>query len=463
MKELRIAQAKVSMLPLEQTTDSPDLLTIQDFVFEPLMRRKDGMAIPALVDAWEFGHDGCSMTLSLREGVTFHDGSPCTAEDVKHSLEVVQGARDSFGMQGAYARYLSDAAFALQTGNRLLITSLEPMGNLPDIFCEIYVRKPDTAGLPTIGIGPYRVVDYAADRSIRLSATVAREDARPDTLTVVAIPEAQDRYEALRDGQVDMATGLELLKEAPAGDDLVWNQCPSTMSVPYFLNGFVLPFSQPEARLAINLAVDVETIIQEVWHGLATPAATVVSPYHLGHPSNLSAHGYDPDRAKALFERCEMPGSLHLRTPQYMPDRSEAVSDLVKEQLARIGVAVDVEVVEDRPEYARQVGARRIGHLAIFDSTPHSTYRVLQEKITSRNPGTWWQGVTDQQADDLIEAVSQAVDPEEGLQGFAACLSWLHESPPWLYLYHPTQRYALRPGIQGVAVDHAGLVTIAQN
>ena len=191
----------------------------------------------------------------------------------------------------------------------------------------------------------------------------------------------------------------------------MWGQSNSTMSVPYFLNGFDLPFSQPEARLAINLGVDVEAIISEVWGGLAEPAATVVSPYHLGYPSGLTAHGYDPDRAKALFERCEMPSSLHLRTPQYMPERAEAVSQMVKTQLARIGITVDIEVVEDRPDYARQVGARKIGHLAIFDSTPHSTYRVLQEKITSRNPGTWWQGVTDQEADDLIEAASQATDP----------------------------------------------------
>ena len=55
----------------------------------------------------------------------------------------------------------------------------------------------------------------------------------------------------------------------------------------------------------------------------------------------------------------------------------------------------------------------------------------------------------DERADDLIAAASRAMDPEEGRRAFARCLARLHEAPPWLYLYHPTQLHAHRPDLVG--------------
>ena len=225
-----------------------------------------------------------------------------------------------------------------------------------------------------------------------------------------------------------------------------------------FLNGYEIPFSQPQARLAINLAVDVDEIIDNVWPGLAEPAATVVSPFHYGFADALRPHDYDPERAKELFEACDMPDELLLRTPLVIPDRAPKVAALIKEQLARIGIRVRIEEETDRPKYAMDTSQKRIGHIALFDSSPLSTYRVLQEKISSQTQGLWWQGVADGEADQLIDAAHLTVDNGKRRDAYSRCLSWLHENPHWLYLYHPIKLFAHRPELSGIDMDHAGLL-----
>lgn len=342
------------------------------------------------------------------------------------------------------------------------MTSQSSTGDLPDILSGVYVGKWLEAGQIPLGTGPYILEDYAAGQFMKLSLrSLAGHTDEYSKLVFLEVPEPEGRYESLLAGQVDLATSLELLQKIPTNDNLSWRRSINMLSVTCFLNGFEEPFCQPEARQAVNLAVDVDSIIHNVWHGLAEPATTIVSPYHFGYPAHLSPHGHNPNRAKELFGACSMPDQLILRTPLTIPDRAQQVSHLIQQQLSRIGISVIIEVEEDRPKYARDVSEKRIGHMAIFDSSPLSTYRVLQEKISSETQGLWWQGVKDTKADQLIETAHRTVDARERAESYERCLSWLHDNPHWLYLYHPTKLYAHRPEVVGVHLNHAGLLKFA--
>lgn len=462
MKELQIAQSQVQLLDPGYTTDNPDLQTILTFVYEPLLRWEDGNVAPALVSSWQVSDDGLSWLLTLREHVHFHDGSPCTVEQVVQAFERLRHAGGSFGMGGVYAPYLADLELKPRNRTQLLVMSPCPTGDLVDIFAAVYVGKYQDEAQPPLGTGPYMLDDYVEGEFIKLSlASNTGDDTVYPRLAIFQIREPEARYDSLLTGRVDLATGLELLQEIPTNDDLNWRRSTNMLSVTCFLNGFEYPFCQPEARLAVNLAVDVDSIIHNVWHGLAEPATTVVSPYHFGCTAHLSPHGHNPNRAKELFGACSMPDQLILRTPLIIPDRAQQVSRLIQQQLSRIGINVIIEVEADRPKYARDVSEKRIGHMAIFDSSPLSTYRVLQEKISSERQGLWWQGVKDTEADQLIETAHRTVDARERSEVYERCLSWLHDNPHWLYLYHPTKLYAHRLEVVGVYLNHAGLVKFA--
>ena len=462
MNELRIAQSQVNLLQPEFTTDQPDLQTILALVYEPLMQWRSGRVTPGLVTSWEVRDDGRSWLLTLRDDVRFHDGSLCTNEDVVQSLERMREAGGAFGMGGVYSPYLEPLSFEPIAKTQLLVKSSSPTGDLADILAAVYVGKQTGAAEPPLGTGPFRLVEYVEGELLRLSR-VDRPDHDPQfsELTILQMRSASDRYNALLNDQVDLATGLELMPSIPDNDGLTWRRTTNTLSVIGFLNGNEEPFSQPEARLAINLAVDVDAIIDSVWPGLAEPAATVVSPFHFGFSDALRPHGYDPERARELFDACDMPEELVLRTPLVIPDRAPQVAAMIQEQLSRIGIRVRIGSEADRPKYAKDTSQKHIGHLALFDSSPLSTYRVLQEKISSQTQGLWWQGVKDSKADQLIGAAHLSVDHNKRSEAYSRCLSWLNQNPHWLYLYHPVKLYAHRAELSGVEIDHAGLIRIS--
>ena len=461
MKELRIAQSQVKLLEPEFTTDQPDLQSILALVYEPLMAWRDGQVGPGLVDSWEVRDGGRTWLLTLRGDARFHDGSLCTVEHVVQSLERMRGAGGAFGMGGVYSPYLEPLVLEPQNRTQLRVRSPSRTGDLADIFAAVYVGKPTTAAEPPLGTGQFQIADYVEDRSLKLKKAAApRHDTPYDELTFLQVGEARDRYDALLDGQADLSTGLELLTPIPENSSLTWGRSTNTLSVTGFLNGFEEPFSQPEARLAINLAVDVNAIIEEVWHGLAEAASTVVSPFHYGFRDSLHPHPYDPERARALFDTCAMPDELTLRTPLIIPDRAPQVALLIREQLGRLGIRVRIEEETDRPKYAHDTSRKRIGQMALFDSSPLSTYRVLQEKVSSRVAGTWWQGVKDGRADERIEEAHLSIEGEARQDAYHRCLTWLHENSHWLYLYHPVKLYAHRKGLPGIDIDHAGIIRL---
>ena len=458
---MRIAQAQVKLLEPEFTTDQPDLQSILALVYEPLMAWRDGRVEPGLVDSWEISDGGRTWLLNLRGDVRFHDGSLCTAEHVIQSLERMRGAGGAFGMGGVYSPYLEPLEWEPESRTQLRVRSAAPTGDLADIFAAVYVGKPVNAGEPPLGTGQFQIAEYVEDRSLKLKRAAApRHDTPYDELTFLQVGEAQERYDALLDAEADLSTGLELLTPIPEDSSLAWGRSTNTLSVTGFLNGFEEPFSQPEARLAINLAVDVNAIIEEVWQGLAEAASTVVSPFHYGSPDNILPHPYDPERARALFDACAMPDELTLRTPLIIPDRAPQVASLIQEHLGRLGVRVRIEEETDRPKYAHDTSRKRIGHMALFDSSPLSTYRVLPEKVSSRVAGTWWQGVRDSGADERIEAAHLSIEGGARQDAYNRCLTGLRENPHWLYLYHPVKLYAHRKGLPSIEVDHAGIIRL---
>jgi peptide/nickel transport system substrate-binding protein len=151
---------------------------------------------------------------------------------------------------------------------------------------------------------------------------------------------------------------------------------------------------------------------------------------------------------------------VHLRTPLEMPEKARQITQAVADALERIGIATRIEEQPDRPEYAREVGRKHIGDVAIFDSSPHSTFRVLDDKISSANRAVWWQGYHDAEVQRLIAAASHTVADDARESAYGAVLGRLHANPPWLYLLHPIEVFAARPGAGRFTLEGSGILRV---
>jgi len=447
-------------IPLpESASDQAEKQTIAAMLYDSLVQLDDCHPKPRLAESWEVHDEGRRWTFRLRENVRFHDGNPCTAEDVVAACERLVNAEGPFEMEGPYVPYFERMEVRAADDARIEFTSGQPMGYLPEILAGVVVGSGPGAESDAIGTGPYRVEDYEPGDSLTLVESTPGTRRFP-RVRLRAIEEATERIDRLKAGDVDLVTGLETIEGLEDLPGFTIERTLNTLSVTGFLNGFCHPFSDPRARLGINLAVDIEAIIAEVWNGNAVPATTIVSPNHLGYPSTLAPHPHDPEAARRLLEQVDMPAVLHMRAPHIIPDRSLQVAEMISENLAAIGVRVTVDDQGDRPLYAKEVGAKNIGHLGIFDSSPLSTYRVMWEKISSRARGLWWQGVSDETADVLIDQAGAAYSSRDRKRAYAEALNWLHENPHWLYLYHPVKLWAHDPQIHNIRMDAGGMLRL---
>ena len=463
MATRRIALEKVAFLPPARVTDDVGVLSLRSLVLEPLLTWRNGGAEPGLFGRWSSSPDGRRWRFYLRDGAAFHDGTRCRPADVLAFLKVILESRDTFGMKWAYARYFANTRFTIGPDRSVVVEDPEPIAHVQDVFCELYPSRPDACGRPVVGTGPYRVVELGALGEGGESAAVLERVADPaDRLVLAAIPEAATRLLALRAGRVDAAMNLEGVPGRLDRDtDLEWLSAVSTVSVMAYLNCTRAPFADPRVRAAVNLAVDRAAIVRDVFNGLAEAATTVVSPFHLGQAKRLPPLPHDPARARALLDAGGGPGAISLRTPTFMPERAPRIAAAIASDLERIGWRVSIDVEADRPEYARQIGRKEMGDIAVFDSSPSSTFRVLSDKVSARARGTWWQGYDDPVAEELMATAFAAVPTADRETAYAACLRHLAEHPPWLYLVHPIAVTGIRPGTRGLALDNRGVLNVA--
>lgn len=221
------------------------------------------------------------------------------------------------------ARYLAGATIT-PDGAVLYLEMPAPFPDLPEILSEYYFPRDNHLRQQVIGTGgPWRVQDFAAGARVSLRH---RRDGR--SLRLIAIPPAEDRRAALNMGAVQAAIHLERLDapvSVPAG--VVWHDQSMTLSMIAYLNGFHGVFTDPNARLAANLAINRADLIAQVMCGMAIAANTIVSPWHFGHAkAGLPAIPYDPAAARRLLALSTAPRQVLLRTPSYMPERAAEIA-----------------------------------------------------------------------------------------------------------------------------------------
>jgi peptide/nickel transport system substrate-binding protein len=464
---LRISLEKVDFRQPTQVTDDTSVLTLKELVFEPLLKwQPGGLAHPALFDRWEHSEDGREWRFHIRKDAVFHDGEACVARHIIDFISAILDSRDTFGMRWSYHRYLAQTKFTAEDERTVKVENPEPIADILDIFTEFYICRVSFNGKPVLGTGRYRVIEFDKEEGRAVLEYAAARDSNtrsPQHIIATAEVSAEKQLSQLLQGSIDATLNLERVEgELRFEPSLQWGRAPNTLSIIYYLNCSHGIFKSPEARLAVNHAVDTAALARDVFHHLAIPSAIVVSPLHLGaQEAALEPILYDKSTAQRLLEGVDTSTPIALRTPTYMPERAEAITRFVVASLEAVGLKVVVEVESNRPAYARQVGLeKRIGDLALFDSSPHSTYRVLDDKISSDTKAVWWQGYHDAEVDRLIEVANHAVEIEDRQGAYQRCLERLRQNPPWLYLVHPVEVFAAKLEIRGLSLSCKGMLNI---
>jgi peptide/nickel transport system substrate-binding protein len=468
-KTLRIALENVDFRLPTQVTDDNSVTALKSLVLEPLLRWQPGGYVkPGLFSEWDHSPDGTIWDFKIRDGASFHSGTICTAPDVVTYINGLLNSRDYFDMPWSYSRYFAHATITAEDDRTVRIVNPKPFADVLDILCEFWPVRFAADGKPVDGTGPYKVVEFEREAGIG-RATLQRVDTsrsnEPHVIVAKHEPNGNQRLQLLQDGDVDVALNLERsdnLNSIDFDPALHWGRLTSTLSAMFYLNCTKGVFQSQDARLAANLAIDKGKLVETVFQGLALPSATIVSPFHLGSAeASLKPITFDPVAARSLLEKVDLSNPIVLRTPTYMPEHAEKIAKFVASSLEAVGFKIEIHVETNRPEYARSIGIRKnIGDLALFDSTPNSTFRVLDDKISSASRNTWWLGYHDDEMQDLIQAARDQIDDVGRRAAYAKCLKRAQVNPPWLYIAHPDVVWASRPGVE-ISIGRSGILTLA--
>ena len=352
------------------STDIYSITLIQQ-IFDGLAQFDQNLnVVPALATSWKVSSDGLVYTFNLRQDAHFHNGRQVTANDFVYSFTRILDPKEESSALGFFARVKGTSAYrkgeidevaglkALDS-HTLEITINEPFAAFLSVLAmfnskvvprEEVERWGREFGLHPVGTGPFRLESWDGSKII-LTANPYYYEGRPnlDRVLYTIYPGAQHQkiFEDFLAGSLEEAFVIGASREKMAQTTTYqYYRKPSLSLMFYGMNCSAAPLSDRRVRLALNLGINKQRIINEVFKDQFIPAETIMPPGMVGYTPENRTYIYDPQRAKALLAEAGY-GSARDRLSLTLLSASK--SDVAQRELAMVGadladVGVDLQI-----------------------------------------------------------------------------------------------------------------------
>lgn len=287
-----------------------DKLVLGSTVYDPLFQTdQNGNPVPALATGAEPSADAREWTFHLREGVTFHNGKPFTAEDVKKTIEAIKDPARASNMAGDLANI---KAVAVVDDHEVKIMLERPDGQLPGLFTEfVFITDMDDhrPGHP-IGTGPYAWEQRIAGDRITFARFENHWRGKPplDRVIFRIIPDAQVAALELQAGGVDIVpTNLspDFLPVLRADPNITLYEMQGSTVYHAYLNFEKARrggYKDDQAfREGMAHLWNAQALVPPIIGDFGTLASQWIPPWQAGHDPSIEPWVYDPEKGKALL------------------------------------------------------------------------------------------------------------------------------------------------------------------
>lgn len=323
-----------------QYADDGNMQMVADNIFQTLLEL-NGKTLtlqPCLATSYKRIDDN-TWRFTLRQGVTFHNGQPLTADDVVFSVHRIIDPEYKSQVVGNVATIVKAVKVDNQTVD-IVTNGPDPLLPMRTTLLPIMNRKAveaagDKVVTTPVGTGPYKLKEWNRGVSLTLEAYPGYWGPKPavTSATYRFIQEGATRLAAVKAGEVDLSVNMlpEYTKELP--------QVKSSEGLEFYfirLCQFRGIMKDPRIRLAACLAIDRESLVKDLFQGYATVAqGQLLKPGYVGFNPELKPYPYDPERAKALLKEAGYNGEkvqLVSERGRWLKDTevSEAVADMLR-------------------------------------------------------------------------------------------------------------------------------------
>lgn len=304
--------------------------------------------------------DGLTYTFKLRQGVKFHDGTDFNAEAVKFNIErqTVNKTEDMPYADFCYSYVDHVEVVDDYTVNIVLKEKYTPfLANIAMVFagpivsptaCEKYNNNLNEN---PCGTGPYKFNSWNKDEKVVLDRNEDYwgEPAKCKQVVIKTIPDASARVTALETGEVDIIDGIDpnMVEQLQANSDLQVN-LDEGMNINYMAYN-TERLTDPEVRIALSQAVNVDELVEGLYNGFATKADSILPTFLPGYSADVKQVSYDPEAAKATLAAkgvTKLSVITYSNPRPYNTATGKTLAETVQGYLKEVGVECDIQTFD---------------------------------------------------------------------------------------------------------------------
>ncbi|WP_417691352.1 ABC transporter substrate-binding protein [Roseibium sp.] len=456
----------VGQIAEPKALDPQAVTAVNDFrilmnIYDGLVRYKDGTleVEPALAESWTISDDGTAYTFKLREGVTFHDGTPFDAAAVKFNFDrmlkedhpfhdtgpfplafffssveevvVDDPTTVTFKLNAPYAPFLSNLAYP--TGLIVSPSAVEANG-------KDFGRHP-------VGTGAYKFAEWDANTKVVAVRNDDYWDGTPELEAIIFRPitDANTRIAEMLSG------GLDVMVEVPP-DSLQQFKSDDNFEVleqagPHvwflILNAKEAPFNNKAARQAANYAINKTALVENILQGTADVAAGPTPPaFAWAYNEGLEPYPYDPEKAKELLKDAGYDGE---EITFYVTEGGSGMLDpiamgtAIQADLQAVGMNVKIETYEWNTFLGKVnpglEGKAAMAEMAWMTNDPDTLPFLALRTEAFPDKGGFNSGYySNPKVDDLLDKARQVTDQAERAKLYQEMQTIVQEDAPWVFV-----------------------------
>ncbi|PYZ96041.1 glutathione ABC transporter substrate-binding protein [Alteribacter lacisalsi] len=444
---------------------------VQVNIYETLVTQTEDMEIePLLATEWEALEDDL-WEFTLRDDVTFHDGSEFNADVVVANFERVLD--EDIASPRAFLFEMVEEVTAVDDYTVQIKTEY-PFAPLPSHLAhsggamisgeaieEDYAAMEDGDEPGTYinnnssGSGYFMLEERTSgDNTVLVkNEDYWGENAKVDQVTFRVIGDPGQMVNSVEAGEIDIAYPIRPTdRNRVEGNDSVELYEQESLSTAYIgFNNDKEPYDDPTVRRALAMAIDKEAIIDGVLDGAAEPAIGPIGEQVFGFDDSIEDLPYDPDQARELLEEAGYGDGFE--TTIWTNDSAERqdIAIIVQSQLEEIGVDVEIEVLE----WGAYLDETAAGNHDMFilgwvTVTGDADYGMFPLFHSSQHGAAGNRTFTaNDELDEILDAARRETDEDTRQELYSEAMEILVDDAPMLYLYHTTYLVGLGENVGG--------------
>jgi peptide/nickel transport system substrate-binding protein len=430
---------------------------------------------PRIAESWSPNEDGSVWTFTIRQGVTFHDGTPLTANDVVSTMEkLIEGSANA---QSVFSGVLSAGNTVAPDDATVEFTLDAPNGNFPTLVSStnynaiIIPESLDPAdwGQTFMGTGPFKLESFTP----KVGLKVVRNDdywgptALVDSLDIKFYDEEAPMILALQGDEVDFVehfsvAGGKALLDDPNAQVLAVKAATHRQ---LHMRTDKEPFTDKRVRQAIGLSIDRNALVEGLWEGQADIGND--SPFAPLYPStdtSVPQREQDIEQAKQLLADAGA-GSFEVQLDTWNGFEIPDLAQLVKNYAEQIGVTINLRITDAGTYYGDGVYGNSTWLDSVMGITDYGHRPVPNVYLTAAlsSDGPWNSAhFKNPTYDGLVADYVAALDLDSQRAVAKQIQELLLDETPIVFPYFYYFLSAAKPNLQGALSAATGQFDLSQ-